>query len=206
MEIADTATMRTTPTRVGPPANTTARDVTMRVQSSDPHAVQKPNPDTGGDSRGDKELIHKLAACGLFQDYQKAFGQATGLPLSLRSAEDWQLAHAGNRHQNGFCALVARNNESCAACLQMQQQVCNQANGVPATLKCSFGLSETAVTVKLGGRTIGYLQTGQVFFSKPTAAQTASAANRLQKLGPGSMPGKLPRLIKPRARGATTNA
>jgi twitching motility protein PilJ len=29
----------------------------------------------------------------------------------------------------------------------MQQQVCNTANGVPATLRCSFGISETAVTV-----------------------------------------------------------
>ena len=185
MEIADTATRRATPAAFGRQVNAPARAVTMRIESRDPHAVPKPGPTPGAKERSDKELVHKLAACALFQDYQKAFGEATGLPLALRSAEDWQLAHAGDRHQNGFCALVARNNQTCAACLQLQQQVCNQANGVPATLKCSFGLNETAVTVKLGGRTIGYLQTGQVFFSKPTAAQTASAANRVQKSGAG---------------------
>jgi AraC-like DNA-binding protein/ligand-binding sensor protein len=143
-----------------------------------------PQPDAANPAaRNDKDLVRKLAASALFQDYQQAFGEATGLPLSLRSAEDWQLAHAAARRQNDFCALVAQQNSACAACLQMQQRVRDTANGVPATLKCSFGLSETAVTVKLGERTIGYLHTGQVFFKAPTAAQTASAVNRLKQFG-----------------------
>jgi len=135
--------------------------------------------------RSDKELIRKLASSSLFLDYQHAFGETTGLPLALRSVEDWQLAHAADRRQNPFCALVAKQNSTCAACLQLQQQVCNTANGVPATLRCSFGMNETAVTVKLGERTIGYLQTGQVFFKSPTKAQAAGAVNRLLSLGGG---------------------
>jgi AraC-like DNA-binding protein len=65
----------------------------------------------------------------------------------------------------------------------MQQEVCNTANGVAATLKCAFGLSESAIKVKLGDRAIGHLQTGQVFFKAVTANQTRTAVSRLQKFG-----------------------
>jgi len=184
MEFARTSTMPPVPATFGQRANTlthhggpVAEPITLRSQDT------KPTPGKRPDSRGDKELVRKLAAGALFQDYQHAFGEATGLPLALRSVEDWQLAHATDRHQNGFCALVAQSNHSCAGCLQMQQRVCSTANGVPATLKCNYGLNETAVTVKLGDRTIGYLQTGQVFFNKPTPAQAAGVVKRLQKLG-----------------------
>ena len=185
MELTETTTARTSAPRFAQRDTTPARNVTLRVAPIQTHPDRKPSQSERPDNRGDKELVRKLAASSLFQDYQHAFGEATGLPLALRSLEVWQLAHAGDGHQNAFCSLVARRNSTCAACLQMQQQVCNTANGVPATLKCSFGINETAVTVKLGDRTIGYLQTGQVLFKKPTPAQTTSAVNRLQELGSG---------------------
>lgn len=183
MEIADTATMRATSSKLDRSESTPARGVTLLVAPHNRCPETKPVTSDHAEDHGDKELIRKLAGSALFQDYQQAFGEATGLPLALRSVEDWQLAHAGDRRQSAFCALVARQNRSCAACLQMQQQVCNTANGVPGTLKCSFGLNETAVTVKLGDRTIGYLQTGQVLFKSPTSAQTANAVNRLRATG-----------------------
>lgn len=155
------------------------------VRGAAPHVTAGASHDHRSASHDDKELIHKLANSALFRDYAHAFSATTGLPLALRAVEDWQLAHAGDRHQNPFCALVAQQNHACAACLQLQQQVCSTANGVPATLRCTFGLNETAVTVKLGERTIGYLQTGQVFFKPPTSAQAAGAVNRLQNLGGG---------------------
>lgn len=178
MEIVETATKRTAASQVGHRECNSARDVTRHAASDTAHGQQT----TAANSHADKELIHKLAACALFRDYQEAFSETTGLPLALRSVDDWQLAYAGDRHQNSFCTLVARSNPSCAACLQMQQQACNTANGVPATLKCAFGLNETAVTVKLGDRTIGYLQTGQVFFKNATPTQTTGAISRLRKL------------------------
>jgi AraC-like DNA-binding protein/ligand-binding sensor protein len=178
MEIAGTAT-KPAASKLGTLDRTPKRDVTMRFES--PAAPGAHPPATANSA--DKELVRKLTASALFRDYQEAFSQTTGLPLTLRPVDDWQLAHAGGRQQNAFCALVARHNHACAACLQMQQEVCNTANGVPATLKCSFGLNETAVTVKLGDRTIGYLQTGQVFFKSTTPSQTTGAVNRLQKLG-----------------------
>lgn len=182
MEIAATATNRVEPSKFNRLNNTPMRAVTMRIASPTDHGEEKSN------TPADKELVRKLAACSLFHDYQEAFTKATGLPLTLRPVDDWQLAHTGDRHQNAFCQLVAKNNHSCASCLQMQQEVCNTANGVPATLKCSFGLNETAITVKLGDRTIGYLQTGQVFFKATTPSQTASAVKRLQTLGANVQP------------------
>ena len=177
-EFTSLATARTATARPGQFDGGPTRGATLHVDSHAAHADE-------ANHHGDRELIRKLAASQLFLDYQHAFSETTGLPLALRPVEDWQLAHAGDRQQNAFCALVARQNHACAACLQMQQQVCNTANGVPATHRCSFGLNETAVTVKLGERTIGYLQTGQVFFKSPTSAQAASAVNRLQGMGGG---------------------
>lgn len=186
MDITETATLRGTPSNPGQLECRPGRGVTLHVETPDRGAVWKPVTHDRSNHPADKELVRKLAESSLFQDYQHAFSETTGLPLALRSVEDWQLAHAGDSHQNRFCALVARQNRSCAACLELQQQVCNTANGVPGTLKCSFGLNETAVTVKLGERTIGYLQTGQILFKKPTAAQTVGAVNRLQELGTGA--------------------
>ena len=128
-------------------------------------------------------LVEALAGSVTFREYQRAFGEVTGLPLTLRAVEGWQLAHQGNRHQNGFCAMMSRANHSCAACLRMQQRVCEGVNGVPCTLRCQFGLNESAVGVKIGKEIIAYLQTGQVFFKAPKPEQTNRALNQIKALG-----------------------
>jgi AraC-like DNA-binding protein/ligand-binding sensor protein len=128
-------------------------------------------------------LVEALADSAVFREYQRAFSDATGLPLTLRAIEGWQLAHRGNRHQNGFCALMSQSNHSCAACLRMQQRVCEGVNGVPCTLRCAFGLNESAVGVKIGKEIIAYLQTGQVFFTAPKPQQTNRALDQIKALG-----------------------
>ena len=128
-------------------------------------------------------LVEALAASALFRDYQRAFRDATGLPLTLRSLTGWQLAHQGDRRQNPFCSLMSRSNRSCSACLQMQQAVCDAAADAPATRKCAFGIYETAVRVQIGRETIGWLQTGQVFFQPPSPKQTLNALKQLGDWG-----------------------
>lgn len=129
------------------------------------------------------QLVGALERSMIFREYQRAFEAATGLPLTLRSVEGWQLAHHSSRRQNGFCALMAEANRSCAACLRMQQRVCEGVNGVPCTLRCMYGLHESAVGVKLGREIVAYLQTGQVFFKAPTPRQTSRALHQLEELG-----------------------
>ena len=128
-------------------------------------------------------LVEALGHSAIFREYQKAFGDATGLPLTLRAVEGWQLAHQGDQRQNGFCALMSQANHTCAACLRMQQRVCDGVNGVPCTLRCAFGLNESAVGVKIGKEIIAYLQTGQVFFKAPKPQQTNRALNLIKEWG-----------------------
>ena len=130
-----------------------------------------------------KQLVEKLADSAVFREYQRAFEEATGLPLTLRAVEGWQLAHHGSRRQNGFCALMSKESHSCSACLRMQQRVCDGVNGVPCTLRCSFGLHESAVGVKIGKDIIAYLQTGQIFFKAPNSQQTSRALHLIKEWG-----------------------
>ena len=132
-----------------------------------------------------KKLAEALSKSQLFQEYQRTFSTVTGLPLTLRGVESWQLAHHGHRRQNSFCALMSHANCARAACLQTQQCVCDGVNGVPCTKSCPFGIIETAVAVKIGQEIVAYLQTGQVFHKPPTPRQTHRALNRIQELGLG---------------------
>src|SRR5438128_29725 len=116
-------------------------------------------------------LIDALAKSKVFQEYERAFSEATGLPVSLRSVESWQLPHHGKRNENPFCAMMAQKSRSCANCLQVQQKLSENATHEPFTTICEAGLSDTAVPVRLGEKLVGFLQTGQVFRKAPSAAQ-----------------------------------
>lgn len=118
-----------------------------------------------------KNLTEVLASSKLYQDYERAFSEATGLPVTLRPVESWQLPHHGRAKENTFCAMMAEKSRACAACLQVQQQLADGAKADPFSVICHFGLCDTAVPVKLGEQLIGFLQTGQVFRRKPTEAQ-----------------------------------
>ena len=69
-----------------------------------------------------KELIDRLACSEIYKDYERAFAETTGLPLTLRPVGDFHLAHHGERRENPFCALMAEHNRTCAACLDAQQK------------------------------------------------------------------------------------
>jgi AraC-like DNA-binding protein/ligand-binding sensor protein len=118
-----------------------------------------------------KDLVANLINSQIFQDYEKAFSETTGLPVSLRPVESWQLPHHGKRHENPLCAMLAEKSRSCAACLQMQQQLSENARFEPATVTCQLGLVDTAVPVRLGEQLIGFLQTGQVLRKKASPSQ-----------------------------------
>lgn len=119
----------------------------------------------------ENNLTQTLARSKIYQDYERAFSETTGLPVALRPVESWQLPHHGRRKENRFCSLMATRSRACAACLQVQQTLSETAVHEPQTVVCQLGLSDTAVPVRLGERVIGYLQTGQVFLRKPTEAQ-----------------------------------
>jgi AraC-like DNA-binding protein len=133
--------------------------------------------------RENKDLVEVLANSTIYQDYERAFSQTTGLPVSLRSVESWQLPHRGKRQENPFCAMMAGKSRSCAACLRLQQQLSDTAQNEPQTLACELGLSDTAVPIRFGERLVGFLQTGQVFRKKPTEKQFDRAALQVAQWG-----------------------
>jgi AraC-like DNA-binding protein len=132
---------------------------------------------------GDGELIDALEHSPLYQGYQRAFTATTGLPLALRPIVTWQLPLHGKTGENPFCAMTAEKSRTCAACLQMQDRLAQSATQSHATMSCGYGLSETAVPIRLGSQTIGYLQTGQVLLNKPTPTRFQQAVEEANRMG-----------------------
>jgi len=128
-------------------------------------------------------LIETLAESKIYRDYERAFIEATGLALSLSPVESWQMAHRDKKSQNEFCAEMAAHNHSCSSCLDTQEKLKTGARFGPHTEKCAMGMLDSAVPVKLGEELVGFLQTGQVFCKKPTAAQFARVAKKLAAWG-----------------------
>lgn len=130
-----------------------------------------------------KRFIESLTRSQIYQDYERAFSKTTGLPLTLRPVESWQIGQRGKKTENPFCALMAENNRACAACLETQQKITEAAGVGPRTVKCFAGLCDTGVPVSIGEELLGFLQTGQIFLKKPTRAQFARAAKQLVDWG-----------------------
>jgi len=130
-----------------------------------------------------KQLIDMLRRSRLFRDYENVFTKATGLALTLRPLQFWQLAHHGKKQENPFCALLAEEPTTLAVCLQAHQDMIDHTGELPRTVTCPFGLTETAVPVKLGSKTIGYLRIGQVLRHTPAKSDTAKVSRELERCG-----------------------
>jgi len=143
----------------------------------------KPRTNGSNGASRDRSLLEALSASKVFRDYERAFTEATGLPVALRSVESWQLPHHGKRNEGPFCALMASASRSCAGCLQNQEKLSQAAALGPRTIHCATGLCDTAVPVRLGDRLIGFLQTGQIFRKAPTESQFAQTLRLLDTWG-----------------------
>src|SRR6266576_3002898 len=94
-------------------------------------------PRTTGNCNGDKSLVEALCTSKIFQEYERAFTEATGLPVALRPVESWQLPHHGKRNEGPFCALMSEKSHACAACLQVQEKLSQTSTYEPCTVTCS---------------------------------------------------------------------
>src|ERR1039458_9112705 len=130
-----------------------------------------------------RALIEQLQKSRIYRDYERAFRESTGLPISLRPIEAFNLPHHGDAKENPFCALIAQTNHSCAACLQLQRSVEEQAKLKPKTLKCFAGLCDSAVPVRVGENLIGFLQTGQILLHTPEKKEFTKTTQQLVNWG-----------------------
>jgi AraC-like DNA-binding protein len=128
-------------------------------------------------------VVEKLTSSRIYQDYERAFSETTGMPITLRPVESWQLPHHGKRRENPFCALMSEKSRSCAACLQTQQKLAEKATDEAQSVTCLHGMCDTAVPVRLGDKAVGFLQTGQVFRKHPTERQFERTAQLAAEWG-----------------------
>ena len=137
----------------------------------------------GNGAKENRELIDALRRSKLFRSYEHVFSEATGLPLALRPVDYWQLEHQGKKNENPFCALLAERPATLAVCLQAHEEMIRHTGDLPHTVTCPFGLTETAVPIKLGQRTIGYLRIGQVLRHTPARSDTTKVSRELARNG-----------------------
>jgi len=141
-----------------------------------------PGLDADG-AKENRELIDTLRRSKLFRSYEQVFSEATGLPLAFRPVDYWQLEHQGKKNENPFCALLAERPATLAVCLQAHEEMIRHTGDLPHTVTCPFGLTETAVPIKLGQRTIGYLRIGQVLRHTPARSDTTKVSRELARNG-----------------------
>jgi len=130
-----------------------------------------------------RELVEQLRRSQIYRDYERAFRETTGLPLTLRALHAFDLPHRGDPNENPFCALMSGTNHTCAACLQLQKKVEESAGIEPRTLKCFAGLCDSAVPVRVGENLIAFLQTGQILMHQPSAKHLAKLTRTLLQFG-----------------------
>jgi AraC-like DNA-binding protein/ligand-binding sensor protein len=138
--------------------------------------------DTKNDS--EKHLIERLKASPFYQACQNAFRDGTGLPLIVQYAHepDFNPCHA-SKNQNSFCQLINSSHGPCAQCVMDQDDLFSHSMEKAFSHTCFAGLKESAVPLRLGHRTIGFLRTGQVFTEQPTPEQIKAATDSLDAAG-----------------------
>jgi AraC-like DNA-binding protein/ligand-binding sensor protein len=147
-----------------------------------PARISTASPDADG-SKENRELIDTLRRSKLFRSYEQVFSEATGLPLALRPVDYWQLEHQGKKNENPFCALLAERPATLGVCLQAHEEMIRHTGDLPHTVTCPFGLTETAVPIKVGEQTIGYLRIGQVLRHMPAKSDTTKVSRELERCG-----------------------
>ena len=150
------------------------------MQTISEQPIQK---DAAMNRQENKNLIEMLTNSKIYQDYERAFSETTGLPVAFRPVESWQLPQHGKRNENPLCAMLAEKSRACAACLEVQQKLSENAQHEAHTVVCQLGLCDTAVPVRLGEQLIGFLQTGQIFRKKPNQTQFIRAAKTIAEWG-----------------------
>ncbi len=128
-------------------------------------------------------MISRLGQSRLFLDYERAFGDATGLPLRLAATQQGGGAADGGRWGNLFFDWFARHHSTCASCVDACQVVAEGAAAGAPTLKHFAGFCESSVPIRTGEKVIGFLRPGGVAMSDASAAKFQKIARHAREQG-----------------------
>jgi AraC-like DNA-binding protein len=129
-------------------------------------------------------IAEKLSQSQILRDYELAFSEATGLPLTFAPAGRKRPGMRGSAATNPFCMHMAESEPGCRMCVEIQEQLSSaDADGGTQTAACRAGLTDSAVPVRVGERVLGYLQTGQVALKKLTPSDFRKVTDFLKQGG-----------------------
>ncbi len=146
-------------------------------EETESHGVRIP------DARSNKAFIESLSRSKLYQEYETAFTETTGMPLRLTPVETWQLPHRERCNENKFCSHMADKSKSCSACLQSLGELTSHRDGKPHSTICPAGMCDTAAPIKMGDELVGFLHTGQVFLKEKTEAEYGKLRRLMKEWG-----------------------
>jgi AraC-like DNA-binding protein/ligand-binding sensor protein len=128
-------------------------------------------------------IIEQIQRLELYQSYERAFVEASGLPLRLVSVRGGLVSASDQHHRNPFCELLANQTGSCEACSRTRRDLIQSDEPDHHTSTCFAGLCESCIPIRTGGRTIGFLLTGQVMTEKATPARFARLTRWMREWG-----------------------
>ena len=151
-------------------------------------ALPNGNGNGNGNGNANRALVEALISSKVYQEYERAFNDMTGLPIALQPIETWQLPYHGKRNENPFCALMSQKSRACAACLQVRERLCEKATIEPQSLSCHSGLCETAIPVRLSDRLIGLSPDRAVVPQETDPGAVRTGGQTGGGMGPGGGP------------------
>lgn len=128
-------------------------------------------------------LTEKLSQSEILQDYERAFSEATGMPLEFRAAGKKRPGMRNRPHANPFCAHLIETEPGCKMCVDMQNRLTAPEAGGTRSGICAAGLTDSAVPVKVGDQILGYLSTGQIALRRLTRSDFHRVMDWLKKEG-----------------------
>lgn len=119
----------------------------MRATSSEKPPIIRTGDRPDPRKSSSEPHLAALSRSPIYLEFQRAFTQGTGLPLSLHAPQTLGLVRYFGGQQNRFCSLLAGAARTCSACYALQQQLARDARLKAKRLTCFAGLCETAVPV-----------------------------------------------------------
>src|SRR6516165_49795 len=81
-------------------------------------------PAKSGGTDATADFVQQISQLRIYQDYERAFGKITNLPLQLFRINICSDAHrAPSNYANPFCTILARTSKVCSACLKVHQRL-----------------------------------------------------------------------------------
>ena len=141
-------------------------------------------------SDSSKQFIDMLGRLELFRDYERVFSEATGCLWRFGQWSSGSLRITG-KNRKPVLRVTCRTSATLAVCLRAHQQMIHHTGELPHTVTCPFGLTETAVPIKLGQRPSATCASARCFVT------CRRSPIRLRSAGTGAMESGLrPRFAK----------